>query len=40
MAKKTHTKDTNQLAKSIVDILTGEKPKQKVKKSLKVGGKR
>ena len=36
MAKKATTKDTNQLAKSIVDILTGEKPKEK-KKLVKKG---
>ncbi len=36
MAKKVKTKkDTNQYAKSLVDMLTGEKPKPKVKKSLK-----
>ena len=36
MAKKVKEKqDTNQYAKSIVDILTGEKPKPKPKKSLK-----
>jgi len=35
MAKKVKTKDTNQYAKSIVDMLTGEKPKPKKKKSLK-----
>jgi len=41
MAKKVETKDTNQYAKSIVDMLTGEKPKvKKAKKGLKVGGKR
>jgi len=36
MAKKVKEKqDTYQYAKSIVDMLTGEKPKVKVKKSLK-----
>ena len=36
MAKKANEKqDTNQYAKSIVDMLTGEKPKPKVKKNLK-----
>ena len=41
MAKKVKEKDTNQYAKSIVDMLTGEKPKEKkAKKGLKVEGKR
>ncbi len=40
MAKKVKDKDTNQYAKSIVDMLTGDKPKPKVKKALKVKGKR
>jgi hypothetical protein len=40
MAKAAKKKDTNQYAKSIVDILTGEKPKPKVKKALNVKGKR
>jgi hypothetical protein len=36
MAKKVKEKqDAYQYAKSIVDILTGEKPKPKAKKSLK-----
>jgi len=37
MAKKAKPKetDTNQYAKSIVDMLTGEKPKSKEKKVLK-----
>ena len=41
MAKKITKKDTNQYAKSIVDMLTGEKPKVKKEKGkLKVKGKR
>ena len=40
MAKKAKTKDTNQYAKSIVDMLTGEKPKPKSKKNLKRIGKK
>lgn len=41
MAKRKEKQDTIQYAKSIVDMLTGEKPKvKKAKKGLKVGGKR
>jgi len=41
MAKKVKEKqDTYQYAKSIVDMLTGEKPKEKPKKSLTKRGKR
>jgi hypothetical protein len=36
MAKAAKKKDTNQYAKSIVDMLTGEKPKPK-KKLVKKG---
>ena len=36
MAKKKEKKDANQYAKSIVDMLTGEKPKPK-KKLIKKG---
>jgi len=39
MAKKDK-KDVNQYAKSIVDMLTGDKPKEKVKKELVKKGKR
>lgn len=38
MTKKVKKKDTNQYAKSIVDMLTGEKPK--VKKKLVTKGRK
>ncbi len=40
MTKKPVRKDTNQLAKNVVEILTGQKPKPKKKKALRVAGKK